>query len=68
MTEKQLSLSGLPQASYPIRISCGRCGHRADMRVGIEVIHSLYRLRCGECGASGKDLAVEQLFRADLGV
>ncbi len=65
--ESQLPLIGLPQAKYPIRAYCRRCGHIAELRVGIEVIHSLYRLRCSQCGAGIQALEVEQLVGVDLG-
>lgn len=65
MTEKQLPLSGLPEASYSVRICCKSCGHQLKMEVDLEVIQNLYKLRCGECGASGKELQVTRLFEEE---
>ncbi len=65
--EKQLELGGIPQATYPIRVYCRSCGHMAEITVGIEVLHSLYRLRCSQCGARIGDLKIEQLPGVDLG-
>ena len=70
MSEKnctQLELVGLPQASYPVRIFCSKCGHMAELTVGIDVLHGLHRLRCSKCGGSGRDIKVEISGRADLG-
>ncbi len=65
MTEKQLPLSGLPEASFTVRINCNACGHRVEMEVDLEVIQNLFRLRCGECGAGGKELQVTRLFEEE---
>ncbi len=64
---EQLPLPGLPQARYQIRVYCRRCNHMGELTVGIEILHSLYRLRCSQCGAGIKDLKVEQLSGVDLG-
>ena len=65
--QNQLSLFGIPQATYTIRVYCGRCGHMSELTVGIKVLHSLYRLGCSQCGAGIKDLKVEQMQGLDLG-
>jgi hypothetical protein len=64
---RQLDLEGLPQASYLIRVYCRRCCHLADLKVGIETLHSLLRFKCSNCGGGGRDVKVEMLGRANLG-
>ena len=66
MTEKQLPLSGLPEASYKVRINCNACSHQVEMEVDLELIQNLYRLRCGECGARGKELEVTRLYDEEV--
>jgi len=61
---EQLSIPELPQASYQIRAWCKQCNHQAEMIVGIEVMNSLHRLKCGNCG--GRKVSIEQV-KANLG-
>ena len=65
-TPVQFSLPGLPPATYPIRAYCRHCGHVAELVVDIDVLHSLNRLRCSQCGAGIRDIMIEQLSGVDL--
>jgi hypothetical protein len=58
----QLPLSGLPLASFPVHIECGCCGHSMDTEISLDIMLSLWRLRCGECGAKGRDLLVLRTY------
>jgi hypothetical protein len=39
----------------------------AEMKVGIDTLGSLHRLKCSQCGAGGKHIKVELMEDADLG-